>query len=62
MFGSSPGTLSSAVLMMKAARSSGRKSLSDPLFARPMGERAAETMTASGMGTPISEGVGPQSP
>ena len=48
--GPAPGTLSSAVLMMNAVRSSGRRSLSDPLFARPMGERAAETMTASGMG------------
>ena len=57
MFGSRPGTLSSAVLMIRAARSSGRKSLSDPLFARPMGERAADTMTASGMETPISGGV-----
>src|SRR5659263_17905 len=37
---------------MNAVRSSGRKSLSDPLFARPMGVRATETMTASGMGSP----------
>ncbi|HEX6875768.1 MAG TPA: acyl-CoA thioesterase, partial [Nocardioidaceae bacterium] len=32
-------------------------SLSDPLFARPMGERVAETITASGMEeTPIFSG------
>ena len=49
MFGSSAGILSSAVLTIVAVRSSGRKSLSEPLLARPMGERAAETMTASGM-------------
>src|SRR5437764_11418486 len=48
-FGSRPGTLSSAALMMVAVRSSGRKSTSDPLNARPIGERAVETMTASGM-------------
>src|SRR3954447_16483333 len=46
---SSPGTLSSADLMMVAVRSSGRRSTSDPLNARPMGERAVATMTASGM-------------
>ena len=33
---------------MVAARSSGRSSRSDPLTARPMGERAVATMTASG--------------
>src|SRR3954464_15355318 len=43
------GTLSSAALMMVAVRLSGRKSTSDPLNARPIGERAVETMTASGM-------------
>src|SRR3954447_17124284 len=43
--------------MISAERSSGRKSFSEPLLARPIGERAAETMTASGMGTPF-EGFG----
>src|SRR5256886_11717011 len=43
------GTLSSAVRMIVAARSSGRRSTSEPLPARPMGERAVATMTASGM-------------
>src|SRR6187397_490781 len=47
--GSSSGTLSSAAWMIRAVRSSGRKSLSEPLLARPMGVRAAETITASGM-------------
>src|SRR4051812_49753341 len=49
--GSSAGTLSSAARTMVAVRSSGRRSLSDPLNARPMGERAVATMTASGMGS-----------
>src|SRR4051812_21545657 len=49
--GSSAGTLSSAARTMVAARASGRRSLSDPLKARPMGERAGATMTASGMGS-----------
>ncbi len=35
--------------MIVAVRSSGRRSTMDPLNARPMGERAAETITASGM-------------
>ncbi len=48
--GSSAGILSSAVFTMNAVSSSGRISVSDPLFARPIGVRAAETMTASGMG------------
>src|SRR3954470_24845889 len=39
--------------MTVAARSSGRTSLSEPLKARPNGERAVETMTASGMGPPV---------
>src|SRR5262245_26900997 len=34
---------------MLAVRSSGRQSTSEPLLARPIGVRAAETMTASGM-------------
>src|SRR5215467_663306 len=50
-FGSSSGILSSAVRTMPAVRSSGRMSFSDPLLARPMGVRAAETITASGMGS-----------
>src|SRR5688500_6275442 len=47
--GSSAGTLSSAAWTIWAVSSSGRMSLSEPLFARPMGERAVETITASGM-------------
>ena len=49
----SAGTLSSAACTIWAVRSSGRMSFSDPLLARPMGERAVETMTASGMGSPF---------
>src|SRR5947207_6020448 len=49
--GSSEGTFSSAAFTMWAARSSGRQSTSEPLLARPMGVRAVETMTASGMTT-----------
>ena len=45
--GSSCGTLSSAARTMLAARSSGRTSRSEPLNARPIGERAVATMTAS---------------
>src|SRR3954447_8553107 len=56
--GSSAGTLSSAARTIVAARSSGRKSFSDPLNARPMGERAVATMTASGMGPPAELGSG----
>ena len=48
--GLSASTLPSAARTICATRSSGRSSLSDPLKARPMGERAVETMTASGMG------------
>src|SRR6478609_8661566 len=47
--GSRPGILSSAACTARTVRSSGRKSLSEPLLARPMGVRAAETITASGM-------------
>ena len=47
--GSSPGTLSSAARTTVVVRSSGRTSLSEPLKARPIGERAVETITASGM-------------
>src|SRR5215217_528194 len=50
--GSSAGTLSSAARTIWAARSSGRISTSEPLPARPIGERAVETMTASVMTAP----------
>ncbi len=55
--GSSAGTLSSAARTMVAARSSGRRSFSDPLNARPMGERAVATMTASGIAVLHDEAV-----
>ena len=45
----SPGTFASALRTANAARSSGRASTRDPLAARPIGVRAAATMTASGM-------------
>src|SRR5580658_7725128 len=47
--GSRAGTLASAADTICASRSSGRIEVSDPLKARPIGERAAATMTASGM-------------
>src|SRR5215510_7957793 len=47
--GSSSGTLARAVATIVAARLSGRSSRSDPLAARPIGDRAVATMTASGM-------------
>src|SRR5690348_3173107 len=47
--GSSCGTLSSAARTMVAARSSDRTSFSDPLNARPIGDRAVATITASAM-------------
>src|SRR5437764_731360 len=47
--GSSAGTFSSAALTIPAVRSSGRQSTSEPLLARPIGVRAVDTMTASGM-------------
>ena len=43
------GTFDNAERTTNAARSSGRASTSDPLAARPIGVRAVETMTASGM-------------
>src|SRR3954467_13362428 len=52
--GSRAGTLSSAALTIVAVMSSGRKSTSEPLKARPIGERAVATMTASGMTAPRS--------
>ena len=42
--------------MTVAARSSGRTSLSEPLKARPNGERAVETMTASVTGSSCADG------
>src|SRR6266542_6451128 len=42
-------TLPTAALIICTARSSGRMLVSDPLYARPIGERAVDTMTASGM-------------
>src|SRR5216683_305459 len=47
--GSSAGTLASAARIIWATRSSGRMVVRLPLNARPMGERAVATMTASGM-------------
>ena len=47
--GSSCGTLARAAVIICAVRSSGRMLVSDPLNARPIGERAVATMTASGM-------------
>ena len=47
--GSSAGTLSSAARTIWAVRSSGRIETSEPLPARPIGDRAVATMTASGM-------------
>src|SRR5437588_5368155 len=52
--GSTAGTLSIRVLMMKPPMSSGRTSFSEPLRARPIGVRAVSTMTASGMGDSLS--------
>ena len=48
--GSRAGTLSSAARTICAVRSSGRMDVRVPLKARPIGERAVATMTASGMG------------
>src|SRR5207253_2972659 len=42
----------SAAAESGVALSSGRRSFNDPLKARPMGERAVATMTASGTGPP----------
>src|SRR4051794_12959510 len=49
--GSSAGTFASAAFTMSAVRSSGRQSTSEPLLARPIGVRAVDTITASGMTT-----------
>src|SRR5919197_4042479 len=48
----SSGTSFSAASIANATRSSGRASTSEPLRARPIGVRVAETMTASGIGRP----------
>ncbi|CAM5604242.1 hypothetical protein SALBM311S_08308 [Streptomyces alboniger] len=56
--GSSSGTFARAAWMIVAVMSSGRRSLREPLKARPMGERAVETITASGMTAPLATGVG----
>src|SRR3954451_14659537 len=47
--GSSAGTLAIAATTIWAVRSSGRMSLREPLYARPIGERAVATITASAM-------------
>ena len=47
---SSAGTLSSTAFTIVVAKSSGRRSTSDPLNARPMGLRAVATITGSGIG------------
>src|SRR4051794_19985816 len=48
--GCSAGTLARAAWMIVAVSSSGRSPVSEPLKARPIGERAVETITASGIG------------
>src|ERR1700761_6009230 len=50
--GSTCGTLASTADTIWTSRSSGLMEINDPLNARPMGERAVATMTASGMPTP----------
>src|ERR1035437_2118797 len=50
--GSSCGTLASAAATICAVRSSGRMLVSEPLPARPIGDRAVATITASGMTEP----------
>src|ERR1700685_610384 len=47
--GSSCGTWATAAVTICAARSSGRMPVSEPLNARPIGDRAVATITASGM-------------
>src|SRR5690349_10767383 len=58
--GSSCGTFASAALTICAARSSGRMLVSEPLPARPMGDRAVATITASGMVRPPRIGFIPK--
>src|SRR6516225_6583020 len=50
--GSSWGTLASAAVTICWTASSGRVVVSDPLNARPMGDLAVATITASGMAAP----------
>src|ERR1700761_417797 len=50
--GCSCGNLASTAVTIWVSRSSGLMEVSDPLNARPMGERAVATMTASGIPTP----------
>ena len=57
VFGSSSGTLSSAACTIHAASWSGRVSFNAPFPARPIGERAVATMTASGIGSNSSHMV-----
>src|SRR4051812_12962981 len=52
---STSGTRASARSIANATRSSGRAPTSEPLRARPIGVRAAATMTASGTGHSRSE-------
>src|SRR5664279_533201 len=56
--GSSSGTWSRAACTIMAASWSGRVSFNAPLNARPIGERVAATMTASGMGVSFQGGPG----
>src|SRR5689334_13960289 len=58
--GSSCGTFARAALTICAARSSGRMLVSEPLPARPMGDRAVATITASGMVRPPRIGFIPK--
>ncbi len=51
--GFSAGTFSRAARTIWTVKSSGRMLTSDPFIARPIGERAVETMTASGMVVPF---------
>ena len=53
------GTLARAALTIWAARSSGRMPVSEPLNARPIGDRAVATITASGMVPASSHRVHP---
>ena len=52
-FGSSSGTFARAAFTICTVRSSARISVSEPLKARPIGERAVETITASGISIPL---------
>jgi hypothetical protein len=52
-FGSSSGTFARAAFTICTVRSSARISVSEPLNARPIGDRAVETISASGMSVPL---------